>query len=684
MKNGIILLYICLFFSINQMHAESPETCLSEKELLKIKTCDDAVISPDGNWIAYTVSVPRTAIEKSGSAWRELYLFSVKTSESKPFITGQVNTYEPRWKPDGTLLAFRSKSGEDKYTQVWGIAINGGEAVQLTSASNNVETFRWHPDGMRIAYIAETPLSAKERELREKGYGFIFYQENLKDKNLYLEDLANNEPEQLTSGKTVWDFEFGSDGNLIAASVSPQNLIDERYMERKIYVLNLKTKELKKVSENMGKLGNYKFNRSGDKLVYAAALEQKDHQISQVYVTDLTGGKTINLTPEKFRGHVTWVDWYDDKTVLYRAGEGVWSTYSIVSSSGGERKIILNSKETGVIYDEITRSANGKASAMLGSTPSIPREVYYRDGDAVPQKVTDVNPWLTERKLGPQKLISYKARDGQDIEGLLIYPVDARDGVKYPMVVYVHGGPEHHHYFDWCSYYSEPGQVLAGKGYYVFYPNYRSSTGYGLEFALAGYGDPAGVEFNDIADGIDYLISENMVDKDRVGVAGGSYGGYAAAWFASYYTDKVKAASMFVGISDLISKRGTTDIPYEELYVHSGKKLEETWDKSLKRSPIYYAHKSKTALLILGGTDDTRVNPAQSLEMYWRLRMNGHQAVRLVQYPGERHGNRKQTSRIDLLYRQIAWFEWYLGDQKPVNGPMPPLDISDQYGLNLD
>ena len=321
---------------------------------------------------------------------------------------------------------------------------------------------------------------------------------------------------------------------------------------------------------------------------------------------------------------------------------------------------------------------------MLGSTPSIPREVYYRDGDAVPQKVTDVNPWLTERKLGPQKLISYKARDGQDIEGLLIYPVDARDGVKYPMVVYVHGGPEHHHYFDWCSYYSEPGQVLAGKGYYVFYPNYRSSTGYGLEFALAGYGDPAGVEFNDIADGIDYLISENMVDKDRVGVAGGSYGGYAAAWFASYYTDKVKAASMFVGISDLISKRGTTDIPYEELYVHSGKKLEETWDKSLQRSPIYYAHKSKTALLILGGTDDTRVNPAQSLEMYWRLRMNGHPAVRLVQYPGERHGNRKQTSRIDLLYRQIAWFEWYLGDQKPVNGPMPPLDISDQYGLNLD
>jgi dipeptidyl aminopeptidase/acylaminoacyl peptidase len=684
MKNILILLCISVFFAINLTHADSPITCLSETDLLSIRTCEDAAISPDGKWIAYTISVPRAATEKAGSAWRELYVFSLKSVRSKPFITGRVNIYEPRWKPDGSMLAFRAKRGEDKFTQVWGIAIDGGEAVQLTNSVNNVESFRWHPDGNRIAYIAETPLSAKEKELREKGYGFVFYQENLKNKNLYIEDLAIKEPEPLTSGKTIWDFEFSSDGNWIAASVSPHNLIDERYMERKIYTLNLKTKEMKQVSENKGKLGNYKFNRSGDKLVYAAALEQKDHQISQVYVTNLTDGKTINLTPEKFRGHVTLVDWYDDKTVLYRAGEGVWSTYSTISSSGGKRKIILDSKETGVIYDQMTRSVDGKAAAMLGSTPSVPREVYYRDGVSVPQRLTDVNPWLAERNLGLQKLVTYKARDGQDVEGLLIYPVDAKQGVRYPLVVYVHGGPEHHHYFDWCSYYSEPGQVLAGKGYYVFYPNYRSSTGYGLEFALAGYGDPAGVEFDDIADGIDYLISENMVDKNRVGIAGGSYGGYAAAWFASYYTEKVKAASMFVGISDLISKRGTTDIPNEELYVHSGTKLEEMWDISLKRSPIYYAHKSKTALLILGGTDDTRVYPAQSMEMYWRLKMNGHQAVRLVQYPGERHGNSKQTSRIDLLYRQIAWFEWYLGDQKPVNGPMPPLDISDQYGLNLD
>jgi len=138
---------------------------------------------------------------------------------------------------------------------------------------------------------------------------------------------------------------------------------------------------------------------------------------------------------------------------------------------------------------------------------------------------------------------------------------------------------------------------------------------------------------------------------------------------------------MFVGISDLISKRGTTDIAYEELYVHSGKLLEEMWDLSLKRSPIYWAHQSQTATLIYGGAADTRVHPSQSMELYRRMKMNNHPAVRLVQYPGEGHGNRKQPGRIDVLFRQIEWFDWYVKDNKPVTGPMPRLDISDQYGF---
>ncbi|MFQ5638376.1 MAG: alpha/beta hydrolase family protein [bacterium] len=140
---------------------------------------------------------------------------------------------------------------------------------------------------------------------------------------------------------------------------------------------------------------------------------------------------------------------------------------------------------------------------------------------------------------------------------------------------------------------------------------------------------------------------------------------------------------MFVGISDVISKRGSTEIPYEMMYVHHGKKLEDMWDLSLKRSPIYWAHQSKTAVLIYGGTADTRVDPSQSREFYRRLRMNDHPAVRLVQYPGEGHGNRRQPGRIDVVYRILDWYDWYVKDAKPLDGPMPPLDISNKYGLDL-
>ena len=141
---------------------------------------------------------------------------------------------------------------------------------------------------------------------------------------------------------------------------------------------------------------------------------------------------------------------------------------------------------------------------------------------------------------------------------------------------------------------------------------------------------------------------------------------------------------MFVGISDLVSKRGTSDIPFEELYVHSGKKLEQMWQLSLERSPIYHAHQSQTAVLIMGGQADTRVHPSQSLEYYRRLKVNEHPAVRLVQYPGERHGNRKRPGRADVLHRSLQWYDWYVMEGKPLDGPMPPLDISASYGLELE
>jgi dipeptidyl aminopeptidase/acylaminoacyl peptidase len=661
---------------------------LTPETLLKLKYISSAEISPDGNYVAYLVHTPRTADEKPGGSYSELYVKNLKTSETTPFVTGKINVSSPKWNPNSDLIAFTTRRGEKAKNQIWVISLKGGEARQVTDFESGVSSFEWHPSGKKIAFTATEPESAREKALEDKGYGFIFYEENLKSRNLYLINYNENgsipEPEQMTNDITVWSFQFSPDGKTIALAASEKNLIDYHYMFQHVHLLDLETKALRKLTKNPGKLGNFVFSPDSKNLAYAAALTQSDHAVSQAFVIPVTGGDAINYTKKNFRGHVTWVNWKNDNTIIYTANEATASTLNEVSLKTGQHKQILSSmSDGGIVFNAPSFTTDFKKFVFTGSTPYNPGDLYSWNPGKKPEKLTTINPEISNLTFGKQEVISYKAEDGLDIEGLLIYPVDYQKGDKYPLVVLVHGGPESNYSNEWVSRYSTPGQVLAGQGYAVFYPNYRASTGYGLEFAAQGYNDAAGKEFDDIRDGIKYLIDIGLADENRVGLGGGSYGGFASAWFATYYTKYVKAVCMFVGISDLISKRGTTDIPYEELYVHSGKPLEEMWQISLERSPIYYAHQSKTATLIFGGAADTRVHPSQSIELYRRMKMNNHPAVRLVQYPGEGHGNRRQTGQIDVLYRILDWYDWYVRDAKPLDGSMPPLDISDKYGIKL-
>ena len=658
---------------------------LSPVDLLALQSCSNIQLSPDGKQILYSISTPRSPNESPGTSQNTYWKMTLMDKVASPLFIEEIKGSFPRWSPDGKTIGFLYGK-ENGTKQVWAMPDGGGEIVQLTNAESEVSYFRWNPSGGGLAYLSLTPASDKEKELKDRGYGFIYYEENLKNNNLYLASLNQNGvytgTRQLTEGMNVWDFEFNRQGTHIAASISPKNLIDQQYMFRRINLIDITSGDMKKISENQGKLGNYVFSPDGNSLAYTAALTINDHAVSQIYLVSLKDNIITNLTPEKFKGHVTWVSWKNNGQVFYFSEEGVYPKLNLVPVKGGKREVILDASESGIIFDTPEFNDDFNQFVFTGSTPDDYVNIYSWNGKDEIKRITDINPQLEDKLLGKQELIGYKARDGQEIEGLLIFPVDYEDGKKYPLIVYVHGGPESHHSNAWLSRYSTPGQVMAGKGYMALYLNYRASTGYGVDFAMEGFKDPAGKEFDDIADGIEYLISEKGADRERVGLAGGSYGGYASGWFATYYTKYVRAVCMFVGISDNISRRGTTDIPYEELYVHAGKLLEDQWQMSLERSPIYWAHQSKTATLIYGGAADTRVHPSQSLELYRRMKMNEHPAVRLVQYPGEGHGNRRQPGRIDVLFRQMEWFDWYVRDLNPLDGPMPRLDISDRYGLD--
>jgi dipeptidyl aminopeptidase/acylaminoacyl peptidase len=289
-----------------------------------------------------------------------------------------------------------------------------------------------------------------------------------------------------------------------------------------------------------------------------------------------------------------------------------------------------------------------------------------------PQRVTDSNPWLAGVEMGRQEIVRYEARDGLEIEGVLIRPLAMHHGDPPPLMLVVHGGPEAHYRNGWMSYYSRPGQVAAARGYAVFYPNYRSSTGRGVEFSKMGQSDAAGPEFDDLVDGVEHLADEGIVDGDRVGVTGGSYGGYATAWLSTRYTDHFQAGVMFVGISNKMTKALTTEIPIEDRDVHT---LTDPWKKfefSLERSPISYVEQARTPLLISGGTADSRVHPSQSLQLYRALKLRDKSPVRYVRYPGEGHGNRDMAARQDYARRLMRWMDHFVvGDAKT----LPPWSL---------
>jgi dipeptidyl aminopeptidase/acylaminoacyl peptidase len=361
---------------------------------------------------------------------------------------------------------------------------------------------------------------------------------------------------------------------------------------------------------------------------------------------------------EGFEGAFEAVGWKGNSEILFVASESTSTTLGTVSVKGNGLKRILDKKR--MSFSTVSIDQNGSL-AFAASAAAHPSELFYLGSDMEdPQRLTDSNPWLAQRKTGVQEIVRYRARDGFEVEGVLIRPVDEVPGSKYPLILYVHGGPESHENDGWLTSYSRPGQVAAGMGYAVFYPNYRGSTGRGLEVAMSSQGDPAGKEFDDIIDGVDHLVETGLVDADKVGVTGGSYGGYATAWMATRHTDRFAAGVMSVGISDNISKWGTSDIPEEMYLVHSRKRIWEDYEFFLKRSPIYYAGEAKTPLLILHGENDTRVDPGQSKELYRHIKTRTDTPVRLVLYPGEGHGNRKSTARFDYNCRMLQWFDHYL------------------------
>jgi dipeptidyl aminopeptidase/acylaminoacyl peptidase len=640
---------------------------LTPEQVASTQTVGEVEVSPSGIWVAYTVTVPRIPFaEEDGPAWVELHVLDTRDGTSRPYIEGKVRVSQPRWILNGSEIAFLAKREGDEATSLYTIAPDGGEAHRILTHETNIQSYAFNGHTTRVAFLAADKKSKRLEELKNNGIAPEIYEEDLHFTHVYL---AEFDPTTKTTGEAK---ALALEGNTsflryspvderLAVAIAPTPLVDDRYMKRRIRIIDARTGEILQKIENPGKIGDLQWSPDGIHLAMLLSSDLHDPSPGRLMLADTSTGEFSDLLPGFFEtGEVSSIVWKSANEILYVAPIGVWTQLGEVSIQGKSRVLV---GVGGPILHGVRVSHDGKTIACVGDSPSFPREVFLMDRrHKKPTRMSHSNPWLDEVDLARQEVVHYAARDGQNIEGILIHPLHEQSGHRYPLVLYVHGGPESHHSNGWVTRYVNPGQVSAGRGIAVLMANYRGSTGYGVPFSKADHGDFAGAEFNDLVDGVDHFVQSGLVDKDRVGVTGGSYGGYATAWLCTRYTERFAAGVMFAGISDNISKFGTSDIPEEMFLVHQRKRTFDDWDFFLERSPIYYAGQARTPLLIVHGKDDPRVDVGQARELYRNIKTRTKTPVRLVLYPGEGHGNRKCAARYDYNLRMLRWLTTYLSE----------------------
>ena len=649
--------------------ANAQSDALSLEDVVSLKRVTGVYMNPKGDQIAYLLSVPRELYkDDDGKPYRELHVVDFEGA-SRPYTSGKIEISSVAWSVDGQSIFFVAQRDPDaQFNSLFEIAIAGGEAVEKFKHVNSIGSIHPSPDGKKIAFLASDAPPKKKEELELKGFKAVVYEESVPVTKVWMLDLETKVAAAQDLPGSASALTWSSDGSRYAVSLAPTPLIDDSYTSRDVYVVNTADgKVLNKIGA-VGKLGRFEFSPDNERIAYIGSVDINDPSEGRLYIVSSSGGERRDLVPE-YAGHISDFAWQDDTNLQWLGRRGVWSEWSTASIIAA--KADTPAPSSGPILRSVDARAGQAVAAAIADTPQHPPEVYLLRDGSMPERLTNSNPILSQRRLAKQEAITHSARDGLELEAILIRPLNQKRGGN-PLIIFVHGGPEAHQSNGWMSSYSQPGQVMAAEGYAVVYPNYRGSTGRGVYFSKLGQNDYAEEEFNDIVDVKRHLVEKGLADADRVGISGGSYGGYASMWSATALSEEYAAAVAFVGISNQVSKFGTGDIPYEMYNVHSRVWPWEDWMWMFKRSPVYHADKAKTPLLIMGGDKDPRVHPSQSLEMYRHIKLRTDTPVRLVIYPGEEHGNRNTAATYDYALRFKRWMDHYL---KGPGGAPPPYEI---------
>jgi len=629
-------------------------------DVLRLRDVREPRISPEGDWVAYTVSSADTAEDQNHHA---VWMTSWDGTRTVRLTNSKQGESAPSWSPDGRWLAFLS-SRDDEHTQLWLLDRRGGEGRKVTTLQSDVDDYVWAPDGHRVALVAEDPDTAKPKtpapividrfQFKQDESGYL----SKRRRHLYVVDIETGKATLLTPG----DYDellpaWSPDGKSLAF-VSKRRPDADRDNNWDVYVMEAvpgATPRQLTTFEGPDDDPDYEsrpaWSPDGRSIAYlqGGPLKLIYYAVQKLAVVPAGGGAPRILTATLDRS-VASPAWSADGSSLYFLLEDDRTVLlARVPANGGAVERLVSGPR---VVSAFAAGRDGKV-AVLASTPIAPAEVFAVEGTTLRPLSHQNAEWLTQVKLGTTEPISFKSRDGTPVNGFLVKPADFVPGKRYPTILRIHGGPvsQYRSEFDFQL------QTLAGHGYVVVVANPRGSSGRGERYSTAIYADWGNKDAQDVLATVDYAVAQGVADPARLGVGGWSYGGILTNYVIAQ-DRRFKAAVSGAGISNILAGYGTDQYVREyEAELGVPWKTLDTWVKL--SFPFLHADRIATPTLFLCGDKDFNVPLLNSEQMYQALRSTGV-ATQLVIYPGQHHGINKPTYRRDRMVRYLAWYDRFL------------------------
>jgi dipeptidyl aminopeptidase/acylaminoacyl peptidase len=640
---------------------------------LAIKNAGAPQWSPDGKKLLFTIN---EWDKKENRRVSHIYLISAQGGSPTRLTNGQRGESSPQWSPDGARIAFLAtrdapQSGgqqdqEARGNQVWVISVSGGEAEKITEEENGVSQFRWSPDGKSMALITrDSPKDKAERDKRRRErFDAIVVDSDYTYSHLWTLNLDTKAKKRLTEGAySVTDPQWSPDGKWIAYirnnSANQASSFTDIAANRNtdVYMVAAGGGAPRQMTATPGIESQPRYSPNGAALAFFSTSDSASWASkADLMVIDGDDDRARNLTSSYHESVNGPIQWSPDGAAIYvTTSVGVHNQVLRIPRAGGQAAPVFERPGS---YGGVDLSTDGQMLAYTVADATKPDDIWVSTAAGQnPRQLTAVNPQVADFALGSTEVVKWKASDGFEIEGILVKPIGYQPGTRYPTILQIHGGP----YGRFQHGFNSRAQIFAANGYAVLMPNPRGSTGYGNKFTLANLRDWGGKDFQDLMAGVDELIRAGVADPERLAVMGGSYGGFMTFWTITQ-TNRFKAAIGHAAISDWYSFHGQSDIPGLMEYGFGGMPWTAR-DTYVKYSPMTYVDRVKTPLMITHGEQDRRVPIPQAEQYYRALRKRGVEVV-FIRYPREGHGITEPNHQIDLVGRQLEWFNKHVKGAK--------------------